>query len=184
PALLNISSSVSDNFANISWIPGSEQTDSEFYIAYMNNRKGNWKISEAVNSFKTFHVIEGLEPGTVYTMRLMTNNWVDNSSIFEDVIRTRVKVKEKEDLHPDLESQGMHDDTFCEYSDNDEKPLKGSQHSLSGQIKAEDSGDSLVDYGDEDTQFNEDGSFIGEYAGRKEKRVSMEVKGTNNQSTA
>uniref|UniRef100_A0A4W5NV94 Cell adhesion molecule L1-like b n=1 Tax=Hucho hucho TaxID=62062 RepID=A0A4W5NV94_9TELE len=93
-------------------------------------------------------------------------------------------VKEKEDLHPDLESQGMHDDTFCEYSDNDEKPLKGSQHSLSGQIKAEDSGDSLVDYGDEDAQFNEDGSFIGEYAGRKEKRVSMEVKGTTNQSKA
>lgn len=24
-------------------------------------------------------------------------------------------VKEKEDLHPDLESQGMNDDTFCEY---------------------------------------------------------------------
>uniref|UniRef100_A0A4W5NL23 Neural cell adhesion molecule L1 n=1 Tax=Hucho hucho TaxID=62062 RepID=A0A4W5NL23_9TELE len=57
-------------------------------------------------------------------------------------------------------------------------------HSLSEQIKAEDSGDSLVDYGDEDTQFNEDGSFIGEYAGRKEKRVSMEVKGTTSQSTA
>uniref|UniRef100_A0A3P8ZFW9 protein-tyrosine-phosphatase n=1 Tax=Esox lucius TaxID=8010 RepID=A0A3P8ZFW9_ESOLU len=96
----------------------------------------------------------------------------------------KYSVKEKEDLHPDLESQGMHDDTFCEYSDNDEKPLKGSQHSLSGQIKAEDSGDSLVDYGDEDVQFNEDGSFIGEYAGRKEKRVSMEVKGTTKQSTA
>ncbi|XP_064822822.1 neural cell adhesion molecule L1-like protein isoform X6 [Oncorhynchus masou masou] len=96
----------------------------------------------------------------------------------------KYSVKEKEDLHPDLESQGIHDDTFCEYSDNDEKPLKGSQHSLSGQIKAEDSGDSLVDYGDEDIQFNEDGSFIGEYAGRKEKKVSMEVKGTTNQSTA
>uniref|UniRef100_A0A8C7SBW7 Neural cell adhesion molecule L1-like protein n=1 Tax=Oncorhynchus mykiss TaxID=8022 RepID=A0A8C7SBW7_ONCMY len=189
----------------------------------------NCNISEAVNSSNTFHVIEGLELGTVYTVHLMTNNWVDNTSIFEYVIRTRAKVslasihggistqgwfiglmcvaalltlmvliacfvnrnkggkysvKEKEDLHPDLESQGIHDDTFCEYSDNDEKPLKGSQHSLSGQIKAEDSGDSLVDYGDEDIQFNEDGSFIGEYAGRKEKKVSMEVKGTTNQSTA
>ncbi|KAF3855800.1 hypothetical protein F7725_016523 [Dissostichus mawsoni] len=85
-------------------------------------------------------------------------------------------VKEKEDLHPDVESQGMNDDTFCEYSDNDEKPLKGSQRSLSREIKAGDSGDSLVDYGDEDVQFNEDGSFIGEYAGRKEKRVSAEIK--------
>lgn len=90
----------------------------------------------------------------------------------------KYSVKEKEDLHPDVESQGMNDDTFCEYSDNDEKPLKGSQHSLSREIKAADSGDSLVDYGDEDVQFNEDGSFIGEYAGRKEKRASSEIKAT------
>ncbi|XP_047203055.1 neural cell adhesion molecule L1-like protein isoform X2 [Girardinichthys multiradiatus] len=88
----------------------------------------------------------------------------------------KYSVKEKEDLHPDVESQGMNDDTFCEYSDNDEKPLKGSQHSLSREIKKADSGDSLVDYGDEDVQFNEDGSFIGEYWSRKEKRVSTEIK--------
>ncbi|KAM4741516.1 neural cell adhesion molecule L1-like protein isoform 12-T13 [Anableps anableps] len=88
----------------------------------------------------------------------------------------KYSVKEKEDLHPDVESQGMNDDTFCEYSDNDEKPLKGSQHSLSREIKAADSGDSLVDYGDEDVQFNEDGSFIGEYGSRKEKRASAEIK--------
>ncbi|XP_058635301.1 neural cell adhesion molecule L1-like protein isoform X6 [Onychostoma macrolepis] len=94
----------------------------------------------------------------------------------------KYSVKEKEDLHPDLESQGINDDTFCEYSDNDEKPLKSSQHSLNGDLKGGDSGDSMVDYGDEDTHFNEDGSFIGEYSGRKE-RVSMEIKG-NNQSTA
>lgn len=36
-ALLNVSSAVSDSFANISWIYGGEHT--EFYIAYMNNRK-------------------------------------------------------------------------------------------------------------------------------------------------
>ncbi|XP_055016468.1 neural cell adhesion molecule L1-like protein [Boleophthalmus pectinirostris] len=90
----------------------------------------------------------------------------------------KYSVKEKEDLHPDVESQGMNDDTFCEYSDNDEKPLKGSQRSLCGDMKGGDSGDSLVDYGDEEGQFNEDGSFIGEYAGRKEKRVSAEVKST------
>ncbi|XP_077429906.1 neural cell adhesion molecule L1-like protein isoform X8 [Vanacampus margaritifer] len=90
----------------------------------------------------------------------------------------KYSVKEKEDLHPDVESQGMNDDTFCEYSDNDEKPLKGSRRSLSREIKAGDSGDSLVDYAGEDTHFNEDGSFIGEYAGRKEKRMSSEIKAT------
>uniref|UniRef100_A0A3P9MVK5 Neural cell adhesion molecule L1-like protein n=1 Tax=Poecilia reticulata TaxID=8081 RepID=A0A3P9MVK5_POERE len=88
----------------------------------------------------------------------------------------KYSVKEKEDLHPDVESQGMNDDTFCEYSDNDEKPLKSSHCSLSREIKAADSGDSLVDYGDEDVQFNEDGSFIGEYGSRKEKRVAAEIK--------
>uniref|UniRef100_A0A8D3DS99 Neural cell adhesion molecule L1-like protein n=2 Tax=Scophthalmus maximus TaxID=52904 RepID=A0A8D3DS99_SCOMX len=195
---------------------------SEETTTTLETSEGHWEISEALNTSDTFHIIEGLEPATEYTVRLIPNGWVENSSIFEDVITTRstgeagnqnristqgwfiglmsaialltlivliacfvnrnkggkYSVKEKEDLHPDVESQGMNDDTFCEYSDNDEKPLKGSQHSLSREIKAGDSGDSLVDYGDEDAQFNEDGSFIGEYAGRKEKRVSAEIKAT------
>ncbi|XP_039858959.1 neural cell adhesion molecule L1-like protein isoform X6 [Simochromis diagramma] len=220
PTLFNVSSAVSDSSANISWRSGGEHA--EFYITYMNNREGHWKITEALNTSKTFHIIDGLEPETEYTVRLIPNSRVYNSSIFEDVITTgptglasihggistkgwfiglmcaialltlivliacfvnrnkggKYSVKEKEDLHPDVESQGMNDDTFCEYSDNDEKPLKGSQHSLSREIKAVESGDSMVDYGDEDAQFNEDGSFIGEYAGRKEKRASAEIKAT------
>ncbi|XP_071331983.1 cell adhesion molecule L1-like a isoform X5 [Trachinotus anak] len=177
PALLNISSYVSDTFAKISWTAREEQQDSQLYVAYMNNREGNWRISEAVNTSQSFHVIDGLKPGMVYTVRLMTKRLLDNASIFEDVIQTRVtavegqqsdfstrgwvigtmcavalltlvalmacfvrrnkggkyagtpspphqrqdmfpmeKVKEKEDLHPDMESQGMNDDTFCEYS--------------------------------------------------------------------
>ncbi|XP_041702241.1 neural cell adhesion molecule L1-like protein isoform X3 [Coregonus clupeaformis] len=159
PALLNISSYVSDTFAKISWTARDEQQDSQLYVAYMNNREGNWRISEAVNTSKNFHMIEGLEPGTVYTVRLMAKSWLDNASIFEDIIQTRVKglaslhggvstqgwfigmmcamalltltvliacfvtrnkggkyaVKEKEDLHPEVESQGMNDDIFCDY---------------------------------------------------------------------
>ncbi|MGH0179575.1 UNVERIFIED_CONTAM: hypothetical protein FKN15_011143, partial [Acipenser sinensis] len=128
-------------------------------ITTMEGGKGNWKISEAVNISQNFHIIEGLDPGSEYTIRLMTKNWVDNTSIFEDVVETRGKayagiydgistqgwfigvmcavalltlimliacfvqrnkggkysVKEKEDLHPDLESPGINDDTFCEY---------------------------------------------------------------------
>ncbi|XP_041801403.1 neural cell adhesion molecule L1-like protein isoform X2 [Chelmon rostratus] len=80
------------------------------------------------------------------------------------------KVKEKEDLHPDVESQGMNDDTFCEYSDSEEKPLKGSSLcSLTGDDAVGDgvSRDSLVDYADGEGEFDEDGSFIGEYSTRK-----------------
>lgn len=39
PTVLNISASVSDNFANVSWILGKEQMDSELYVEYMKNRK-------------------------------------------------------------------------------------------------------------------------------------------------
>ncbi|XP_019743589.1 neural cell adhesion molecule L1-like protein isoform X7 [Hippocampus comes] len=191
-------------------------------------RDGNWRISKAVNASQSFHVIDGLNPGTVYTVRLMAKSLLDNASIFEDVIQTQVtgaagqprsistkgwfigtmcavalltlivltvcfmrrnqggkyagtpppgrqdvvamdKVKEKEDLHPDEESQAMNDDTFCEYSDSDEKPLRGSSCSLNGDDAVGDgvSRDSLVDYADGGGEFSEDGSFIGEYSGHK-----------------
>uniref|UniRef100_A0A3Q3GEL4 protein-tyrosine-phosphatase n=1 Tax=Labrus bergylta TaxID=56723 RepID=A0A3Q3GEL4_9LABR len=159
PALLNISCYVSDTFAKISWTAIEEQQDSQLYVAYKNNREAIWRISEAVNTSQSFHIIDGLKPGMEYTVRLMANRLLDNTSIFEEVIQTRVKgvggqqselstqgwfigtmcavalltlialmacfvrrnkggkyaVKEKEDLHPDEESQGMNDDTFCEY---------------------------------------------------------------------
>ncbi|XP_052435702.1 neuronal cell adhesion molecule isoform X10 [Carassius gibelio] len=82
-------------------------------------------------------------------------------------------VKEKEDAHQDPEIQPMKDDdgTFGEYSDTeDHKPLKGSRTPSNGTVKKDDSDDSLVDYGEGgDGQFNEDGSFIGQYSGKKEK---------------
>nr|XP_020478035.1 neuronal cell adhesion molecule-like [Monopterus albus] len=83
-------------------------------------------------------------------------------------------VKEKEDAHTDPEFQPMKDDdcTFGEYSDNeDHKPLKGSRTPSNGTVKRDDSDDSLVDYGEGgDGQFNEDGSFIGQYSGKTTSR--------------
>ncbi|KAM4563056.1 neural cell adhesion molecule L1-like protein isoform 2-T4 [Odontesthes bonariensis] len=77
-------------------------------------------------------------------------------------------VKEKEDLHPESESRGMNDDTYYEYSDSDEKPLKGSSLcSRDDAVEDSVSRDSLVDYADGPREFNEDGSFIGEYSGLK-----------------
>lgn len=84
-------------------------------------------------------------------------------------------VKEKEDLHPDVESQGMNDDTFCEYSDSDQKPLKGS--SLCSLVGDSVSRDSLVDYADGGEEFDEDGSFIGEYSGPKHRGSVSEPNG-------
>ncbi|XP_045421371.1 neuronal cell adhesion molecule isoform X16 [Lemur catta] len=83
-------------------------------------------------------------------------------------------VKEKEDARADPEIQPMKEDdgTFGEYSDaEDHKPLKkGSRTPSDRTVKKEDSDDSLVDYGEGvNGQFNEDGSFIGQYSGKKEK---------------
>ncbi|XP_067383598.1 neural cell adhesion molecule L1.1-like isoform X2 [Channa argus] len=74
-------------------------------------------------------------------------------------------VKDKEDKEVDSEARPMKDETFGEYSDGDEKRSE-SQPSLCGDSKLG-SDDSLAEYGDSvDIQFNEDGSFIGQYSGR------------------
>ncbi|KAM7404177.1 hypothetical protein PAMP_011548 [Pampus punctatissimus] len=81
------------------------------------------------------------------------------------LIKRSKGVKGKEDKEVDSEVRPMKDETFGEYSDADEK-RSDSQPSLCGDSKLG-SDDSLAEYGDSvDIQFNEDGSFIGQYSGR------------------
>ncbi|TDH13532.1 hypothetical protein EPR50_G00033980 [Perca flavescens] len=76
-------------------------------------------------------------------------------------------VRDKKDLPLDPVDQ-KEDGSFDYHSDEDNKPLQGSQTSLDGNVKESD--DSLVDYGEGgDGQFNEDGSFIGQYTVKKDK---------------
>ncbi|XP_075469852.1 neurofascin isoform X15 [Ascaphus truei] len=78
-------------------------------------------------------------------------------------------VREKKDVALGPEDQKEEDGSF-DYSDEDNKPLQGSQTSLEGTIKQQESDDSLVDYGEGgEGQFNEDGSFIGQYTVKKDK---------------
>ncbi|XP_063331021.1 neurofascin homolog (chicken) a isoform X16 [Pelmatolapia mariae] len=77
-------------------------------------------------------------------------------------------VRDKKDLPLDAVDQKDQDGSFDYHSDEDNKPLQGSQTSLDGNVKESD--DSLVDYGEGgDGQFNEDGSFIGQYTVKKDK---------------
>uniref|UniRef100_A0A8C1NYB8 Neurofascin homolog (chicken) a n=1 Tax=Cyprinus carpio TaxID=7962 RepID=A0A8C1NYB8_CYPCA len=77
-------------------------------------------------------------------------------------------VTEKKDLSLDAVDHKDQDGSFDYHSDEDNKPLQGSQTSLDGNVKESD--DSLVDYGEGgDGQFNEDGSFIGQYTVKKDK---------------
>ncbi|XP_055000390.1 neurofascin isoform X12 [Sorex araneus] len=78
-------------------------------------------------------------------------------------------VREKKDVPLGPEDAKEEDGSF-DYSDEDNKPLQGSQTSLDGTIKQQESDDSLVDYGEGgEGQFNEDGSFIGQYTVKKDK---------------
>nr|XP_057934886.1 neurofascin homolog (chicken) a isoform X11 [Doryrhamphus excisus] len=77
-------------------------------------------------------------------------------------------VRDKKELPLDSVDQKDPDGSFDYQSDEDNKPLQGSQTSLEGHVKESD--DSLVDYGEGgDGQFNEDGSFIGQYTVKKDK---------------
>ncbi|XP_069009097.1 neurofascin homolog (chicken) a isoform X12 [Embiotoca jacksoni] len=81
---------------------------------------------------------------------------------------TECLVRDKKDLPLDPVDQKDQDGSFDYHSDEDNKPLQGSQTSLDGNVKESD--DSLVDYGEGgDGQFNEDGSFIGQYTVKKDK---------------
>ncbi|RXN17485.1 neuronal cell adhesion molecule isoform X1 [Labeo rohita] len=218
PAFGNVSSSVSEDGALISWeYWGPEK---HLYVEYVIDNSDesladeDWH-TEMVNGSQ-FHVLKGLKKGLAYRVRVVARGHDDRAVHLSEVLLVKVPamvspqvdiatqgwfiglmsaiallililliicfikrnkggkypVKEKEDAHGDPEIQPMKEDdiTFGEYSDEDHKPLKGSRTPSSGTVKRDGSDDSLVDYGDSgDTQFNEDGSFIGQYSGRSDR---------------
>uniref|UniRef100_G1P8G4 Neurofascin n=1 Tax=Myotis lucifugus TaxID=59463 RepID=G1P8G4_MYOLU len=80
------------------------------------------------------------------------------------------KTSPLKDMSAGTEEDPKEEDGSFDYSDEDNKPLQASQTSLDGTIKQQESDDSLVDYGEGgEGQFNEDGSFIGQYTVKKDK---------------
>ncbi|XP_048013766.1 LOW QUALITY PROTEIN: neuronal cell adhesion molecule-like [Megalobrama amblycephala] len=215
PAFGNVSSSVSEDGARISWeYWGPEK---HLYVEYIiDNSDEDWH-TEKVNGSQ-FHVLKGLKEGLAYKVRVVAGGQDERSLHRSEELLVKLPavvspqvdiatqgwfiglmsaiallilillivcfikrnkggkypVKEKEDAHGDPEIQPMKEDdiTFGEYSDEDHKPLQGSRTLSSGTIKRDGSDDSLVDSGD--TQFNEDGSFIGQYSGRSERDAAHE----------
>ncbi|KAL4646393.1 neural cell adhesion molecule L1-like protein [Arapaima gigas] len=78
----------------------------------------------------------------------------------------KYSVKEKDDARSDLQSQGKANNTSSEYSDSEEKPLQASLSSIGPDSEEDSGGMGSTGSEDEDGHFSEDGSFIGEYAGR------------------
>ncbi|XP_078730984.1 neuronal cell adhesion molecule-like isoform X2 [Lampetra fluviatilis] len=221
PSLQRGSHIVGKNFANISWLPSDGQ---EQYVVQYQKKNGDdddWKNSSTLDSSTNFFVLEDLQPGTTYNIRVIARNDYGHTVSEEDFVETigtayptrsvdlatqawfiallcliallililliicfikrnkggKYSVKDKEDARADPDIKPTKEDTFGEYSDNDEKPLAASMPSLNGSVPHGESEDSLAQYGDGvEGMFNEDGSFIGQYRGSKE-RVSSTADG-------
>uniref|UniRef100_A0A8C7HZ01 Neural cell adhesion molecule L1.1-like n=1 Tax=Oncorhynchus kisutch TaxID=8019 RepID=A0A8C7HZ01_ONCKI len=189
----NISTVVGERSVNLSWVPGDRYRNHSFHIKYLSKTVGGkWEESEQVNTLQAFYSLTGLQPGTHVVLHRSTFNqpsWLQSDfatqgwfiGLISAVVLLlllllvlcfikrskggKYAVKDKEESQMDSEARPIKDETFGEYSDGDEK-RSVSQPSLCVESKLG-SDDSLAEYGDSvDIQFNEDGSFIGQYSGR------------------
>ncbi|NP_001358069.1 neuronal cell adhesion molecule isoform W precursor [Homo sapiens] len=164
PRISNLTAAAAETYANISWeYEGPEHVN--FYVEY--------GVAGTMASRQVDIATQGWFIGLMCAVALLILILLIVCFIRRNK-GGKYPVKEKEDAHADPEIQPMKEDdgTFGEYSDaEDHKPLKkGSRTPSDRTVKKEDSDDSLVDYGEGvNGQFNEDGSFIGQYSGKKEK---------------
>uniref|UniRef100_A0A5F8G326 Neuronal cell adhesion molecule n=1 Tax=Monodelphis domestica TaxID=13616 RepID=A0A5F8G326_MONDO len=164
PRIRNVTAAAADTYANISWeYEGPDHV--HFYVEY--------GVAGTMASRQVDIATQGWFIGLMCAVALLILILLIVCFIRRNK-GGKYPVKEKEDAHADPEIQPMKEDdgTFGEYSDaEDHKPLKkGSRTPSDRTVKKEDSDDSLVDYGEGvNGQFNEDGSFIGQYSGKKEK---------------
>uniref|UniRef100_A0A7N6B015 Neural cell adhesion molecule L1 n=1 Tax=Anabas testudineus TaxID=64144 RepID=A0A7N6B015_ANATE len=145
------------------------QPGSQYHLVIMHGNSTQWEDvawtaeplpSEMTNHFATQGWLIGLISAIVLLVLILLILCLIKRSK-----GGKYAVKNKEDREVDSEVRPMKDETFGEYSDADEKRSE-SQPSLCVDSKLG-SDDSLAEYGDSvDIQFNEDGSFIGQYSGR------------------
>uniref|UniRef100_A0A8C2WH97 Neuronal cell adhesion molecule n=1 Tax=Cyclopterus lumpus TaxID=8103 RepID=A0A8C2WH97_CYCLU len=195
-AFRNISSLSGEDGTLISWeYWGPEQN---VYVKYrVQNSEEEWQ-EKLVNGTQNV-MLKGLKGGLSYSVRLVAKDHHDQPlHLSKELV---VSVPAVASRQVDIATQGwfiglmcaiehIHHHTamlclppfnylfecFLEYRDNeDHKPLKGSRTPSNGTVKRDDSDDSLVDYGEGgDGQFNEDGSFIGQYSGKSASRETAE----------
>ncbi|KAJ3586117.1 hypothetical protein NHX12_012518 [Muraenolepis orangiensis] len=147
----NFSLAVGETAVNFSWTTKERHRNVRFQIHYFNKKDGQWMQSERVNSSQSSYQLRGLSPGSHYSLHFKHKNitfWrtdvdTDGTGVMEVqggfatqgwFIGLRSKggkysVKDKEDGPMDSEARPMKDDTFGEYSDNEEKRT-ASQPSL------------------------------------------------------
>uniref|UniRef100_A0A8C1PW24 Neural cell adhesion molecule L1 n=1 Tax=Cyprinus carpio TaxID=7962 RepID=A0A8C1PW24_CYPCA len=172
PSAINIEAGQTS--VNVSWVPGERQRNFAFSFRYLKKRGESLinfdllflnpgglkhKLHELPSSFATQGWFIGLISAMVLLLLvLLILCYIKKSK------GGKYSVKENEED----QVNGAHtkkDGEFGEYNDNE----KCSTNQQSVCESKSSSNDSLADYGDSvDIQFNEDGSFIGQYSGRRD----------------
>uniref|UniRef100_A0A3B4FEH7 Neural cell adhesion molecule L1.1-like n=1 Tax=Pundamilia nyererei TaxID=303518 RepID=A0A3B4FEH7_9CICH len=140
------------------------QPGAQYHLRVMHGNSTYWQVpSEITGRFATQGWLIGLISAIVLLVLILLILCLIKRSK-----GGKYAVKDKESKEVDSEARPMKDEAFGEYrsleSDGDEK-RSDSQQSLEESKMG--SVDSLAEYGDSvDIQFNEDGSFIGQYSGR------------------
>ncbi|CDQ87242.1 unnamed protein product [Oncorhynchus mykiss] len=159
----NISLYVGEKSVNLSWVPGQRQRSVSFQVQYLNKQDGGkWKQSEKLNSSASFYQLKGLTPGSQYRLRFTFSN----NTFWETEITTKGAVKDKEEGQVDSEARPMKDETFGEYSDNEEKRT-ASQPSLCDESKLCISDDNLDGYNNGSiavTEVTMEDSLVSQYS--------------------
>uniref|UniRef100_A0A8C6U5L5 Neural cell adhesion molecule L1 n=1 Tax=Neogobius melanostomus TaxID=47308 RepID=A0A8C6U5L5_9GOBI len=182
----NISMYLGDTYFNMSWVPGERDRNHGFHIRYLRKADGEtWQDSELVNSTQGFYSLSGLQPGTIYHLQILHQN----NTQWERIVQTEgpgtSELRQSGLVHRLISaiillllilfilcliSAAKEANT-----DADEK-RSDSQPSICASKLGSD--DSLAEYGDSvDIQFNEDGSFIGQYSGRGPPRPATRARG-------
>ncbi|TST85784.1 Neurofascin [Bagarius yarrelli] len=160
----NLTVDANSDYANVSWKHNFPFGSSGFVLEFTLDSNGtkNTVLFKHEPPIK----LAGLIAGAKYRLRVY---FQEQPSVTSDYVTFETSgVRDKKDLPLDPVDHKDQDGSFDYHSDEDNKPLQGSQTSLDGNVKESD--DSLVDYGEGgDGQFNEDGSFIGQYTVRKDK---------------
>uniref|UniRef100_A0A8D0APR3 Neural cell adhesion molecule L1.1-like n=1 Tax=Sander lucioperca TaxID=283035 RepID=A0A8D0APR3_SANLU len=172
----NITIVSSNTSLNLSWVPGDRERNHGFVIRYLRKSPGaQWEESEVVNSTQAFYSLTGLHPGSQYHLMIKHGN----DTQWEDVTWTIGPVPSE--MPGGFATQGWLIGLISaivllvlillilcliKRSKGGKYKRSDSQPSLCVESKLG-SDDSLAEYGDSvDIQFNEDGSFIGQYSGR------------------
>ncbi|XP_057175996.1 neural cell adhesion molecule L1.2 isoform X1 [Triplophysa rosa] len=88
----NISFSIGESSVNLTWAPKERQRNVAFLIEYLKKDGwSKWKTSERVNTSQSFYTLQGLQPGSQYSLRF---NFSNNTFYKTEIVTGGARVME------------------------------------------------------------------------------------------